>query len=61
MGLPAKYAAQLEGKSRAKIYQLLNSAVEENLIELAAGLEGATFETNQDVEEDFGESRPTDT
>ncbi|MBR1645167.1 MAG: hypothetical protein IJ685_00175 [Selenomonadaceae bacterium] len=61
LGLPAKYAAQLEGKSRAKIYQLLNSAVEENLIELAAGLEGATFETNQDVEEDFGESRPTDT
>jgi len=61
LGLPAKYAAQLEGKSRAKIYQLLNSAVEENLSELAAGLEGATFEANQDVEEDSGESRPTDT
>ena len=44
LGLPAKYAAQLEGKSRAEIYQTLNSAVEENLSELAAQLEGTAFD-----------------
>lgn len=50
-GLPAKYAAQLDGKSRDEIYAILTTAIEENLTELAAGLEGATFEDGSGLEE----------
>lgn len=61
LGLPAKFATQLEGKNRAEIYAALTSAVEENLAELASGLEGANFESGNDVETDTGEINPTDT
>ena len=52
LGLPSKYAARLDGKSRGEIYSILTSAIEENLTELAAGLEGANFENGADVEAD---------
>lgn len=61
LGLPAKLTAQLEGKSRAEIYSALTVAVEENLTELASGLEGANFENGADVEADVGEVNPPDT
>ena len=61
LGLPAKFATQLEGKNRAEIYAALTSAVEENLAELASGLEGANFESGNDVEADTGEVNSTDT
>lgn len=44
LGLPSKYASQLNGKSRSEIYDILTGAIEENLTELAAGLENATFD-----------------
>lgn len=44
LGLPSKYASQLNGKSRSEIYDMLTAAIEENLTELAAGLENATFD-----------------
>ena len=44
LGLPSKYASQLNGKSRSEIYDILTGAIEENLTELAAGLEKATFD-----------------
>lgn len=44
LGLPSKYASQLNGKSRSEIYDILTAAIEENLTELAAGLENATFD-----------------
>lgn len=44
LGLPSKYAAQLDGKSRSEIYDMLTTAIEENLTELAAGLEKASFD-----------------
>ena len=58
LGLPSKVAARLEGKSRSEIYSALTTAVEENLSELASGLEGATFEAGTDTEADFGEVNP---
>lgn len=61
LGLPAKLTAQLEGKSRAEIYSALTAAVEENLTELASGLEGANFENGADVEADVGEVNQADT
>lgn len=60
LGLPSKYAAQLDGKNREEIYSALTAAVEENLSELAAGLEGATFEDSGGVEETFGTGNETD-
>lgn len=61
LGLPAKFAAQLESKSRGEIYSVLTTAIEENLSELASGLEGANFETDTNVEEDTVEGNPADT
>lgn len=60
LGLPSKYAAQLHGKNRSEIYSILTTAIEENLTELAAGLEGATFESESGLEEIPGEVDPTD-
>lgn len=60
LGLPAKYAAQLDGKNRGEIYERLTVAIEENLTELAAGLEGATFEDGSGLEENFGAGNETD-
>lgn len=61
LGLPAKFAAQLEGKARADIYKTLTTAVEESLSDLAAGLESANFEVGQDAQEDAGEGSQADT
>lgn len=60
LGLPAKYAARLDGKNRSEIYSVLTTAIEENLTELAAGLEGATFEDESGVEEVPFETDQTD-
>lgn len=60
LGLPSKYAAQLDGKSRDEIYRMLTTAVEENLSELAAGLEGATFEDGSGIEENPFEGSQAD-
>lgn len=54
LGLPSKYAPQLQQKSREDIYSILTQAVEENLSELAAGLESATFEDSNITETDSG-------
>lgn len=42
-GIPSKYAAQLEGKSRGEIYEALTDAIEENLTELAEGYRADDF------------------
>lgn len=54
LGLPSKYAAQLQGKKRGEIYEILTAAIEENLTELADQLEGATFD-DENVANDFAE------
>ena len=41
--LPAKLSAQLEGKSREEIYQLLTVEIEDKLSELAHSFDGLTF------------------
>lgn len=43
LGLPSKYAAQLHGKNRAEIKSILTEAIAENLDDLVAGLEAASF------------------
>ena len=35
LALPAKFSTQLEGKSRAEIYKILNSEIEDKLQELS--------------------------
>lgn len=44
LGLPAKYARQLEGKSRAEIYSELTAAIEEELTELSEGVNSCDFD-----------------
>lgn len=52
LGLPSKYARQLEGKSRAEIYSELTAAIEDELTELSEGVNSCDFdETGDDVEE----------
>lgn len=46
-GLPAKYSTQLEGKTRAEIYDLLTTAIEEELTELSEGVRAIEF--NEDA------------
>lgn len=41
LGLPTKYALQLEGKKHGEIYELLTAAIEECLTELAENYEAA--------------------
>ncbi len=43
-GLPAKYSTQLEGKSRAEIYDVLTAAIEEELTELSEGVRTVEFD-----------------
>jgi hypothetical protein len=42
-GLPAKYSTQLEGKTRGEIYDLLTTAIEEELTELSEGVAAVDF------------------
>lgn len=56
LGLPAKYSTQIEGKSRAEIYDLLTAAIEEELTELSEGVKAVDF--NEDGEATAG--NPTD-
>lgn len=52
LGLPAKYARQLEGKNRAEIYSELTAAIEEELTELSEGVNSCDFdEDGGDAEE----------
>lgn len=44
LGLPAKYARQLEGKSRTEIYSELTAAIEEELTELSEGVNSCDFD-----------------
>ena len=54
LGLPSKYARQLEGKSREEIYNALTLAVEEELVELSEGIKAASFdEDSEELEENF--------
>ena len=46
LGLPSKYATQLEGKSRAEIDDALTDAIEECLTELAEGYRSAELKTD---------------
>ena len=48
LGLPSKYATQLEGKSRAEIYSALTTAIEDELTELSEGVNSCDF--NEDSE-----------
>lgn len=52
LGLPSKYAAQLEGKTRAEIYSSLSAAIEEELAELSEGVAASDFnEIGTELEE----------
>lgn len=51
-GMPAKYSPQLEGKTREEIYQLLTSAVEEELSELSEGIESVDFDEDSEATEE---------
>lgn len=46
LGLPSKYAPQLEGKSRAEIYSALMTAIEDELSELSEGVNTCDFDEN---------------
>ena len=56
LGLPSKYAAQLDGKNRGEIYSILTEAIEENLTELAAQLEDASFDDSDVGDENIADS-----
>ena len=54
LGLPSKYATQLEGKTRAEIYTALTTAIEDELAELSEGVNSCDFnEDGATAEEDF--------
>lgn len=53
LGLPSKYATQLEGKTRGEIYSALTAAIEEELTELSEGVQAVDFnEDSETAEED---------
>lgn len=52
LGLPAKYSPQLEGKSRAEIYDVLTAALEEELTELSEGVTEIDFDEDGAATED---------
>jgi len=54
LGLPNKLSPQLEGKTVAQIYKILNDEIYENLTELAENLKGADF--NEEIETEIGAS-----
>lgn len=43
-GLPAKYSTRLEGKPREKIYEILTTAIEDELTELSEGVAAVEFD-----------------
>lgn len=59
LGLPSKYAPQLDGKTRGDIYQTLTGAVEELLTELADELAGVNFEDETSPDADSVEVNQT--
>ena len=61
LGLPAKMAAVLEGKSRGEIYELINLEIEAALEELSNNYKGADFnEDDPDAEEEDAIGAETD-
>lgn len=54
LGLPAKYAAQLDGKSHDEIFSILTTAIEENLNELTDRLSNVNFTDDNGID-DFDE------
>lgn len=57
LGLPAKFATQLEGKTRGEIYDLLTAEIEDILDELAKNYRTADFTT--DIGLDFDDEDET--
>ena len=47
LGLPSKYATQLEGKNRDEIYTALTSAIEEELAELSEGVKTSNYDEDE--------------
>lgn len=61
LGLPSKYAPQLEGKNREEIYTLLTAAIEEELTELSEGVQAVDFdEDGEPAEEKTADSGKAD-
>lgn len=60
-GLPAKYSTQLEGKTRGEIYDMLTTAIEEELTELIEGVAAVEFdEDSESATEDTTERSEAD-
>ena len=60
-GLPAKYSTQLEGKTRGEIYDMLTTAIEEELTELSEGVAAVEFdEDSESATEDTTERSEAD-
>lgn len=51
-GLPSKYAARLEGKTRDEIYSELTSAIEDELTELSEGVASVDFDEDEEPAEE---------
>lgn len=47
LGLPAKYASRLEGKTRAEIYNEMTTAIEDELTELSEGVKAVDFSEDE--------------
>lgn len=61
LGLPAKYSTQLEGKNRAEIYDMLTTAIEEELSELSEGVKAVDFnEDGASTADDFADGDKAD-
>lgn len=61
LGLPAKLAAVLEGKTRGEIYELINLEIEAALEELSTNYKGADLnEDDKDAEEEDAAGAETD-
>jgi len=52
LGLPSKFAVQLEGKSRSEIYDVLTKEIEEKLMELSQSYNADDFAEDIVAEED---------
>ncbi len=61
LGFPNKYATQLEGKSRAEIYDVLATAIEDELAELSEGVNNVDFnEDSEPITDDFADGDKAD-
>jgi hypothetical protein len=56
LGIPSKFATQLEGKPRDEIYTMLTTALEDELTELSEGVWSCDFDENFDAVEDDNKS-----